>query len=83
MHIILESGFQLNDTATGEIAEFNLWNYAISDALIKFQTCGTYGNVVSWNTLWEEGESVKSFIDLPETCEKGRKPSVQCAMPIK
>ena len=75
LHIILGSGFQLSDTAAGEIAEVNLWNYAISDELINFQTCRTYGNVVSWDTLWEEGESVKSFIDLPGTCGEGMKPS--------
>ena len=75
LHIILGSGFQLSHTAAGEIAEVNLWNYAISDELINFQTCRTYGNVVSWDTLWEEGESVKSFIDLPGTCGEGMKPS--------
>ena len=83
LHIILESGFQLHETAAGKIAEFNLWNYAISDELIDFQTCGTFGNVVSWNSLWEEGTSVRSFMDLPGTCGKGMKPNAQFTELIK
>ena len=70
--LILEGGFQLKDTASGTIAEFNLWNYAVPEQLIDFNTCGPSGNVVSWNTLWEEGNSLRLYEDLPGKCEKGR-----------
>ena len=54
------------------MAEFNLWNYAIPNELLDFNTCGASGNVVSWNTLWEEGESLRLYKDLPKNCGKGR-----------
>lgn len=65
-------GFNEDKTGVGTIAEFNLWNYAIPSELIDINTCGAAGSVVSWNTLWEMGTTVKFYERLPGKCGKGR-----------
>ena len=49
---------------TGQLADFNMWDYEMSADEVNVTTCGPAGNVVSWNTLKEKGESmeiVKAF----------------------
>ena len=40
----------------GQIAEFNMWSHEIDEIDINPTSCGTFGDVVSWNTLEEYGE---------------------------
>ena len=74
---ILGGGFQANDTAVGTIADFGLWNYAISDDQINIETCGAVGRVVSWYTLAGYGKAEGFDVPFYESCIIGRKPNAQ------
>ena len=63
-------GFDKGQVATGEIADFNLWNYVISPRSIDSVTCGATGNIVSWATLTEKGFSNKYYNQSLENCGK-------------
>ncbi|XP_067942886.1 zona pellucida sperm-binding protein 3 receptor-like [Watersipora subatra] len=38
-----------------DIAEFNMWQYMMSEEEVRFQTCGSKGCLASWDTLTEAG----------------------------
>ena len=49
---------------TGQLADFNMWDYEMSADEVNVTTCEPAGNVASWDTLKEKGdamESVKAF----------------------
>ena len=47
----------MNQTVPGQIANFNMWQREMTLDELNLLTCGTEGDVVSWNTLQEEGVS--------------------------
>ena len=44
-----------DQTVPGQIADFNMWKKEMTLNELNLLTCGTEGDVVSWNTLKEEG----------------------------
>ena len=44
-----------DQTVPGQIADFNMWKKEMTLDELNLLTCGTEGDVVSWNTLKEEG----------------------------
>ena len=54
----LGGGFSLNQMVPGQIAEFNMWEKEMTLNELNFELCGAEGDVVSWNTLQEEGSSL-------------------------
>ena len=65
---LFEGGtFSLDQSISGKIAEFNIWNQEMSVEELNSQTCGVSGNVASWNTLQERGKSARAYRKFP-TC---------------
>ncbi|XP_067929837.1 uncharacterized protein [Watersipora subatra] len=48
-------GFDLEQTVPGQMAEFNMWDYAMALSQLNTDTCSSTGNVVSWDTLQFQG----------------------------
>ncbi|XP_067939166.1 uncharacterized protein [Watersipora subatra] len=56
--------FDIRQTVTGKIAEFNMWDFEMSVAQINRRTCGYKGNIASWDTLQKdktEGMTTATF----------------------
>ena len=49
----------------GEIADFNMWSYEMSEDELNSQTCGSNGDVASWDTLEEKGVSLRTVRGFP------------------
>ena len=59
--LLVDGGFNLEQTTPGQIAEFNMWGYEISPADLNTDlTCGSKGSVSSFATLQEQGSSTRS-----------------------
>ncbi|XP_067950451.1 C-reactive protein-like [Watersipora subatra] len=50
----MAGSFDIRQTVTGEIAEFNMWDFEMNMAQINTKTCGYKGNVASWDTLQKD-----------------------------
>ena len=66
VQFILGGGFDISQTVLGKLAEFNLWNTSMSQSQLNSMTCGTTGNIVSWNTLLEKGTANRTYENFPE-----------------
>ena len=62
---VLDNGYDVSQTVAGRLAEFNMWNFELSQDELNFNTCDKDGNVVSWNTLQERGTSTRSVQSFP------------------
>ena len=52
--------FELYQTTTGQLAEFNLWKSEMSADELNTLTCEAEGNVASWGSLQEHGTSLRT-----------------------
>ena len=55
----------VNQAVVGEIADFNMWSYEMSEDELNSQTCGSKGDVASWDTLEERGVSLRTVRGFP------------------
>ena len=55
--MILGGDFDLDQMVSGQIVDFNMWQREMTLDEMNDKGCGTEGDVVSWNTLQEEGVS--------------------------
>ena len=56
----LGGGLESDQTVPGQLADFNMWQREMTLNELNLLTCGTIGDVVSWNTLKEEGVSIRT-----------------------
>ena len=63
-----------DQTVPGQIADFNIWQREMTLDELNLLTCGTEGDVVSWNTLQEEGVSDRTQKEF--TACKGKRSSL-------
>ena len=49
--------FDITQTVPGQIADFNMWQKEMTVDELNYEGCGTEGDVISWNTLKEKGDS--------------------------
>ena len=77
---MMASGGKLDthQTVPGQIADFNMWKREMTLDELNLLTCGTEGDVVSWNTLKEEGVSSRTekkltACDGKESCKLFKK----------
>ena len=56
----LGGDLESDQTVPGQLADFNMWQREMTLNELNLLTCGTIGDVVSWNTLKEEGVSNKA-----------------------
>ena len=68
----LGGGFSLNQMVPGQIADFNMWQREMTLNELNLLTCGTEGDVVSWNPLQEKGVSNRTQKEFA-VCD-GKKP---------
>ena len=59
-----------NQTVPGQLADFNMWQREMTLNELNLLTCGTEGDVVSWNTLQEEGVSNRTQKEFPSCAGK-------------
>ena len=57
----------VTQAAVGAIADFNMWSYEMSEDELNSQTCGSNGDVASWDTFVEKGVSLRTVKEFP-TC---------------
>ena len=55
----------VTQAAVGAIADFNMWSYEMSEDELASQTCGSNGDVASWDTLEERGVSLRTDRGFP------------------
>ena len=60
--VIIASGgdFESDQMVAGQIADFNMWQKEMTLDELNYEGCETEGDVVSWNTLKEEGVSIRT-----------------------
>ena len=63
--LVVGGELELDQTLVGKIAQFNMWNIAMTEEQIKSATCGSVGNVSSWDTLSERGVACRSEMNFP------------------
>ena len=63
--LCLDGGFELDQTSPGQLTDFNMWQHEMTLDELNSATCGTKGDVVSWDTLQERGSSSKTNKFLP------------------
>ena len=63
---ILGSETYITGNTVAKITEFNLWNYEMSENELNSKTCGTKGNVVSWDSLKERGSANRTAKSFPK-----------------
>ena len=59
-----------DQTNPGQIAEFNMWSYEMSIEQLLSNTCGTKGDVSSWDTLQQQGTSEEKSRIFPDCSGK-------------
>ena len=62
---ILGSRLNSGQTVPGLLADFNMWQHEKTADQLNSGTCGVSGDVVSWNTLREQGSAVKTHESFP------------------
>ena len=60
-----DGGYQLTQTTPGQIAVFNMWDYEMTAEEVNSKTCGSGGNVSSWDTLNVKGISDTAYRIFP------------------
>ena len=63
---ILGNKTYITGTTVAKITDFNLWDYEMSENELSSQTCGTKGNVVSWDSLKERGPANRTAKSFPK-----------------
>ena len=58
MMMTLEGDFDSMETVPGQLADFNMWKKEMTFDELNLELCGMEGDVVSWNTLQEEGSAI-------------------------
>ena len=58
------------ETVPGQIADFNMWKMEMTLDELNLLTCGTEGDVVSWNTLKVKGVSNRTQKEFPSCAGK-------------
>ena len=65
MLLTLGGDFESHQTVPGQLADFNMWKREMNLDELNILTCGTEGDVVSWNTLQEKGASSRAKKNFP------------------
>ena len=58
-------GFDIKQLAVGKMAWFNMWDYRLDKETILSLGCYDKGNIVSWDTLKEEGYTLRHYESFP------------------
>ena len=66
LKILDDQTYYVEGNAAGEITDFNLWSYEMSEEELNFMTCGSKGNVVSWDSLKENGFAARTTRSFPQ-----------------
>ena len=56
----IDGGFEISQTSPGQLADFNMWKREMTTDELNSATCGTKGDVVSWDTLKEKGRATRT-----------------------
>ena len=64
-HLYAGGNLSTIQVTTGQLADFNMWDYEMSADEVNVTTCGPAGNVASWDTLKKKGEPMESVKAFP------------------